>query len=109
MVDSLIETGTSKEGLGFTFVEMYRGVVGRSLRLRGMLEILQRLRSICQTTTEKSCLALLTPRLYAQAVGVSNIASSTNALKRKYGAYDKVIIIIRFFVIFFRKNLTMVL
>jgi hypothetical protein len=86
----LIETGTTKEGLSYTFVEMYRGVVGRSLRLRGMLEILQRLRSICQTTMEKACLALLMPRLYAQAVGCSNIASATTALKKKYAAYDKV-------------------
>src|SRR5688500_4739190 len=49
-------------------VEICRKVVGRSLRLRGMLEVLSRLRTLCQNTVDKACLALLMPRQYAQIV-----------------------------------------
>lgn len=63
---------------------MYRGVVSKSLRLHGMLEILSRFRSICKSTLEKACLSLLTPRLYAQIVGGSNTAATITYLKKKY-------------------------
>lgn len=72
------------------FSEIYRKVVGRSLRLRGMLEVLSRLKSLCKNTMEKACLALLVPRLYAQIVGSAESAKIITQLRRKYGVCDRV-------------------
>ncbi|KAH7728346.1 STE/STE11/MEKK4 protein kinase [Aphelenchoides avenae] len=83
----LVTSGNEKQAVD-AFAEMYRGVVSKSLRLHGMLEILARFRSICKNTLEKSCLSLLTPRLYAQIVGGSNTTSTISYLKRKYEEKD---------------------
>uniref|UniRef100_A0A915CVI5 Ste24 endopeptidase n=1 Tax=Ditylenchus dipsaci TaxID=166011 RepID=A0A915CVI5_9BILA len=71
------------------FMELYKKVVGRSLRLRGMIEVLKRLSDICQTTLEKACLSLLMPLLYAEITSCSStLTNFVRNLKRRYGVQE---------------------
>ncbi|KAI1711111.1 protein kinase domain-containing protein [Ditylenchus destructor] len=83
----------SSSAISETFTELYRKVVGRSLRLRGMIEVLGRLNDICQNSLERACLSLLMPRLWAQPswaqiVGSSEESRIVNNLKKKYGVQE---------------------
>lgn len=65
---------------------MYAEVVGRSLRLRGMSVVLEKIKSITEKTLAKTLITLQTPKLYAQA------AASNGEMKifKDYTAQEKV-------------------
>lgn len=81
----------SEESLLELFTLIFRQIVGQSLRLRGMLEILKRLKSLCYNSLEKACLSLLAPRLYAQIVGSTDLTKYINYMRKKFGAVERVI------------------
>ena len=65
---------------------MYADVVGRSLRLRGMSVVLDKIKSLSERTLQKTLITLQTPKLYAQAAASNN---EMNIFK-DYTAQEKV-------------------